>query len=116
MLVDLAGLVKEVKFSSGECVFSKGDYGTSMYFIVTGQLRVHDGDTDLAVLGEREIVGELAVLDPMPRSASVTALEDTLLLQLDQEALYELMIDRVDVARGIIRVLCAKLRAANLRA
>ena len=110
VLVDVASVLKEVDIKKGETIFEKGDIGTSMYFIVHGKLKVHDGETIVAELGEREIVGELAVLDPQPRSASVTALEDTILLQLDQDALYELMTDRVEVARGIIRVLCHKLR------
>lgn len=113
VLVDVASVLREVDYRAGETLFDKGDIGTSMYFIVNGRLRVHDGDVTVAELGEREIVGELAVLDPQPRSASVTALEDTILLQLDQDALYELMTDRVEVARGIIRVLCHKLRMAN---
>jgi len=114
VLVDVASVLREVDVARGETIFDKGDIGTSMYFIVNGRLRVHDGDVTVAELGEREIVGELAVLDPQPRNASVTALEDTILLQLDQEALYELMTDRVEVARGIIRVLCHKLRMASL--
>lgn len=116
VLVDVASVLKEVDVKKGETIFEKGDIGTSMYFIVAGRLRVHDGEVTVAELGEREIVGELAVLDPQPRNASVTALEDTVLLQLDQEALYELMTDRVEVARGIIRVLCHKLRMASLAA
>ncbi len=116
VLVEVASVLKEVDVKKGETIFDKGDIGTSMYFIVGGLLRVHDGDITVAELGEREIVGELAVLDPQPRNASVTALEDAILLQLDQEALYELMTDRVEVARGIIRVLCHKLRMASLAA
>ncbi len=116
VLVEVASVLREVDVKRGETIFEKGDIGTSMYFIVGGRLRIHDGDVTVAELGEREIVGELAVLDPQPRNASVTALEDTILLQLDQEALYELMTDRVEVARGIIRVLCHKLRMASIAA
>ena len=113
VLVDVASVLKEVNVRAGDTIFERGDIGTSMYFIVSGLLRIHDGDVTVAELGEREIVGELAVLDPQPRSASVTARRDTLLLQLDRDALYELMTDRVEVARGIIQVLCHKLRVAS---
>ena len=53
----------------------------------------------------------MAVLDPEPRLASVTAVEDTRLFRLDQGAFYELMDDRIEVARGIIHVLSQHLRA-----
>ena len=57
-----------------------------------------------------DVFGEMAVLDPEPRVASVTAVEDTQLLRLDQEPFYELMEDQIAVAQGIIRVLSAHLR------
>jgi CRP-like cAMP-binding protein len=52
----------------------------------------------------------MAVLESAPRMASVTATEPTRLLRLEQDALYELMADRIEVARGIIRVLSGRLR------
>lgn len=113
ILVDVAHVLKEVQVSAGETIFHQGDIGSSMYFIVSGRMKVHEGDNVVAELGDREIVGELAVLDPQPRSHSVTAATDAVLLQLDQDALYELMTDRVEVARGIIKVLCGKLRAVS---
>ena len=52
----------------------------------------------------------MAVLDPAPRMASITALVEAKLLRLDRETLYELMDERVEVAQGIIRVLSHHLR------
>ena len=62
-------------------------------------------------LGERDVFGEMAVLDAAPRVASVTAIEETRLFRLEQEPLYDLMAERVEVARGIIAVLLGHLRA-----
>ena len=50
------------------------------------------------------------MLDREPRSASVTAVEDSLLLRLDQEPFYELMEEHGDFSRGVIRALIDKLR------
>ena len=61
-------------------------------------------------LSERDVFGEMALLDPEPRSASVTALEDSQLFRLDQIPFYDLMADRAEVARGIIHVLTQRLR------
>ena len=110
-LADVAALLEEQVLSAGEKLFEKGDPGRCMYVIVSGRVRVHDGDQTLNELGERDIVGEMAVLESARRSASVTAVEETRLLRLDQEPLYELMADHVEVARGIIQVLSSRLRA-----
>ena len=64
-------------------------------------------------LGERYVVGEMAALDPEPRSASVSALDDSLLLKLTSEDLDLLMSEDVEVARGIIQTLCRRLRSVR---
>ena len=82
-----------------------------MYVIVSGKVRVHDGPRTIAELGERQVFGEMALLDREPRSASVTALEDTQLFRIEAEPFFELIDDRPEVARGIIRVLTGYVRA-----
>jgi len=110
-LSKLAAIVDEVKIGAGEAVFEKGEMGSSIYVIVDGDVRVHDGQRTLNHLGEGDVFGEMALLDPAPRVASVTASTDTCLFRLDQEPFYELMDDRIEVARGVIRVLIRHLRA-----
>ena len=112
-LVEVATAVEEVNVKKGETIFKLGDYGTSMYIIVEGKVRVHEPEQELGVLGETEVFGELAALDPVPRSASVTALEDCYLFRMDQSVLYDLITQHVDVARGIIRVLCKRIRGCD---
>jgi AAA family ATP:ADP antiporter len=109
-LVDVAGVLTEVRLGAGETIFEKGDQGDSMYVVVDGRVRVHDGDRTLNILTEGEVFGEMALLDPEPRVAAVTAVEDTRLLRLEQEPFYELVEERMEVARGIIQVLSRRLR------
>jgi sigma-B regulation protein RsbU (phosphoserine phosphatase) len=111
IVAEVAELLEEVDFKAGETVFEKGAMGTSMYIIVAGRVRVHDGVRTLNRLGERDVFGEQALVDSQPRLASVTALKDTRLLRLDQEPFYKLMDERSEVARGIIHVLSRHLRA-----
>ena len=111
VLAEVATLLEEVDFSAGEVIFEKGEIGSCMYVIVEGQVRVHDGDRTLTHLDGRQMFGELAVLDSEPRSATVTAVEPTRLFCLNQEAFYDLMTDRIEIARGIIRALCQDLRS-----
>jgi CRP-like cAMP-binding protein len=84
-----------------------------MFIIINGRIRVHDGENTLVLLGERDFFGEMSVLDPEPRSASITAVEDSCLFRLKREALYELMLGYPEIAQGIIQVLCSRLRETN---
>jgi len=73
-------------------------------------VRVFEGSRTLNYLEEGEVFGEMAVLDPAPRSASVEAVEDTSLLEMDRPQLFELVESRLEVASGIIQVLSRHLR------
>lgn len=115
VLAQLALDIVEVELAAGETLFSQGDLGTSMFVVVDGRVRVHlEGET-LAELGEGEIVGELAALDPEPRSASVTALVPSRLFRIDQELLLELMADQPEIVRGVIHELAQRIRRSSVR-
>ncbi len=110
VLAQVVPILEEQEFEAGQRIFEKGDLGTSMYVIVSGKLRVHIDDRELTVLGERQVFGELALLDPEPRSASITAIESTLVFKISQAEIYELMADHIEITRGIMRVLCRRIR------
>lgn len=109
-LTRLAAIGKEVEVGAGEQIITKGDTGSDLYVVASGQVRVHDGARTIATLDEGAVFGELAVLDPEPRSASVTATDESLLFRIGQAPLYELMSDRPGVAHNIIRFLCRRFR------
>lgn len=110
MLADVAAILEEVEVEAGEVIFEKGDAGDSMYVVVEGRVKVYDGERTIVTLGEREIFGELALLDPEPRFASIAALVDTRLFRLDREAFSELMAGNIEMVRGVLHVLCERLR------
>ena len=110
ILADVAVILEEVELTAGERVFHKGEQGNSMYIIIHGRVRIFDREKTINFLGEREIFGELALLDPEPRSASVEAVEETRLFRLERGTLFELMEDNVSVVSGIMHVLCSRLR------
>ena len=87
VLAALSAEMEEVEVDAGKTVYEKGGSGRTMYIIVSGQVKVHEGDRTFVTLGERDFFGELTTLDPAPHSASVTAVEQTILLGLDREAL-----------------------------
>jgi len=111
ILTDVAAVTNVVDHPAGKTVFEKDSLGQSMFVIASGQVGVYDGETLLSTLGAGDVFGEMALLDPEPRSATVRALDDVQLLQLDQNALFELIEIRPEVARGLLRVLTQRLRA-----
>jgi CRP-like cAMP-binding protein len=109
----LVDLLYEVECKAGDTVVTEGEWGTTMYIVVEGQMYVHSGGRTLARLEAGAVFGEMAALHPEPRNASVTAMSDARLLGLDQEALLALINERPLVAHGIVRKLCRDLRASN---
>ncbi|MGM0576538.1 MAG: cyclic nucleotide-binding domain-containing protein [Myxococcota bacterium] len=109
-LADVAILAREESTQPGEPVLEQGETCSTMYVVVSGEVRVHAGGRNITTLGPRAVFGELSVLAPAPRAASVTATEETLLLALDHESLYEVMSDHVSVARGIIEAMAERIR------
>ena len=114
-LAELASVLDEMELEAGAVLFEKDEIGDSMYIIVSGRIRVHDGDTTIAELGEGDILGEMSVLDLSPRSATATAEEDSFLLRLERDTFFEVMADHREVAHGIIHVLCERIRERNAR-
>jgi hypothetical protein len=109
-LAEAAASAQEVELATGATLFEQGEVGSSLYVIASGRLRAEVDGRAVAEMGEREVVGEMAVLDAEPRSASVVALQDCLLLRLTSDNLDQLMSEDVAVARGIIEMLCRRLR------
>lgn len=110
-LAEIAMVLQEMEVEPDTTFIHKGEPGNCLYIIASGRVRVHDAEREFTTLGEREVVGELALLDSEPRNADVTAMEKTMLLKLDQEAFYELITSNPEVVRGVLRVLTRRLRA-----
>ena len=114
-LARVALIAAEVEFDPGDVLMTEGEMGDSMYLLLSGQVRVTRGKVPITDLGPKECVGELAILDSEPRSATVQAMTPTQALKLEREDFYELLYERMDIGRGIIKVLCRRLRETTAR-
>lgn len=94
----------------GTAIVREGEPGDGLYVVLEGRVRVHDGGRELAVLGGDAVFGEFTVLQRSPRTATVTAIEESGLLKLTQDDLLELMREHASVARTLIRVILRRLR------
>ena len=81
-----------------------------MYFIISGKVRVHDGEVIMAYLGEGEIFGEMAVLDQDVRSASVTTESDVILLSLERNVLFDAISTNPESFQSILRAVLQRER------
>ena len=110
--------VKEQRVNANELIVQKNEVGTHMYVIVSGQVKIHDGDKLITTLSDREIFGELSALSLEPRVSSASAMTECLLLKINGGALYEIMNFDIGLAKGIIHALCdrARLMSTQLQA
>ena len=113
ILAELAPLMQEEEVEQGTVIFEEDEPGDCMYIILSGEIQIHKGKATLAVLHEKEVFGELSLLDAETRSATATAKTDCILFKIDQEPFYELIDTRPEVARGFIKILCNRLRRLN---
>ena len=113
VLADLAPLLQDMELEKGMEIFKEGDAGDSMYIIYQGEIRISKGNTTLAILKEKEVFGELSLLDAETRSASAAAHTDCYLFKIDQEPFFELIDSRPEIVLGFIKMLCKRLRILN---
>jgi hypothetical protein len=110
VLSELSGRLRPYAVSAGVRVVTEGEPGDELYIVRAGEAAVQHGDRVVVRLGPGSMFGELAVLDPAPRSADVVATVDTDLLILDRTTLLDLMARRPEVAADIITMLVRRLR------
>lgn len=111
VLLDIAYALKEEFVPAGELILKEGELGDTMFIIAYGRVKVHDKEKTLAEFGVRQVFGELAALSPEVRIASVTSLENTLLFKIHHDTLYEMMNRHIGLVKGIIEVLCQRMRS-----
>ncbi|MBD1905725.1 Crp/Fnr family transcriptional regulator [Funiculus sociatus GB2-A5] len=112
-LVRLASVMDELSFPAQHTIFTEGQEGRSLYIVVSGRVRVHLGDRDLAQLDQGTCFGEMSLFDAEPRSASVTTLESCDCLVLTQLQLYDAIDETPGIAVNIIRLLSRRIRELN---
>lgn len=106
----LAAVIGEQEFPAGGFIVLQGQVGTGLYVILDGRAKVVRGSQELAEFGPGDFFGELAVIDQMPRSASVQAVTPTRVLALASWDLLDLLESDPKLALNMIRGLVARVR------
>jgi CRP-like cAMP-binding protein len=111
----LAKQAETVGVGIGTELVREGDPGTEFFVVVSGEVSVTSGGTEVAVLKEGDFFGELALLDPAPRDATVTALSPVEVLVIDARRFRPLLEDVPQLAQQIMVGLARRLREADAR-
>ena len=103
---------------AGELLFAAGDAGNGCYRLEEGLLKVEVASPRgeariIALLGPAALVGELSLIDGLPRSASVVALRDSVLRFVSREAFAQYTRAHPDTYRTLVTVLSRRLRDAD---
>jgi CRP-like cAMP-binding protein len=106
-------------FLAGAELMRQGDVSDAMYVILVGRVRVERVIAQLseplllAELGPGQVVGEMGLLDHEPRSATVTAIEHTEAVELDDLALAQTVLRYPEVGTALLRLLSERLRSTD---
>ena len=121
-LSEIADAAEETAFRATDIVVREGEAGNRMFIVYSGRLEVvkhlaREHETLLAVLGPRDFLGEMSIIECVARSASVRAVEETFLFSLKGTDLYRLFQRHPDqyaiVILNIARDLSRRLRAID---
>lgn len=99
-----------VSLKAGELLFKKGEPAKSMYIVLSGELRIGDGNKIFEQLAPGGLVGEMALIDHAPRAATVTAVTDCTLAAIDEKRFVFLTQQTPSFALNVMRVLSQRLR------
>jgi CRP-like cAMP-binding protein len=112
-LAQIASLAAEVELERGAVLCAQGGVGREAFIILEGAADVHVGDRVVASVGPGDVVGEMAVLDRGPRSATVTATTPLSALVFTAGELSNLIEDVPPAARHLLVSVSRRLRTAD---
>lgn len=117
-LLELSRSVVRRRYSAGQVVFHLGDPGGLLYVVESGKIKIYLPNSEgqemtLAILGEADFFGELALFDDSPRSATAEAIEQTWVYTLHREEFIRYIHSNPDFTIRILSTLAKRLRGMN---
>ncbi len=115
-LAALAAISREVSYLAGDLVYQEHDSPDGLYLVLSGAVRLSQGERTVSVAGPRESFGTWALFDDEAKVLGAETIEDSRLLRIDRNEFNDLLSDDVRIAQGIIRTVARKLRELAERA
>lgn len=114
---DFVKYVEECRFRAGDVIFREGDHGDAMYLLWSGKLAVVKGSlhdpVEILLRGPGDSIGEMAIFNRKPRSASLVALEDSRLLKVLHSNIQALIMQQPIIGINMLSQLSERLRQAR---
>lgn len=107
---NLAEDLPEVRLQAGDILFQEGDQGDEMFVLLNGALKIHKNIKIITVLEAVDYIGEMALIDDKPRSATVVAITSCELLKIDREVFKQQIADQPGCLASIMKSLTRKIR------
>jgi NTE family protein len=119
-LASLRSELQWVELDAGETLMSQGEPGDSMYLSISGRLRAYVRDDEgqermVREMARGQIIGEMALYTDEPRSATVVAIRDSVLVRLDKAAFTRLLSSSAQVSVALTRQMIKRLQTVQLR-
>jgi CRP/FNR family transcriptional regulator, cyclic AMP receptor protein len=102
------------EYKAGDVIFRQGDPAEELFIVKSGTVEIRLGNRLLDTLTERSIFGEMALIDRGPRSATVVAATDAVVVPVGEKQFLFLVSRTPHFALNVMRVLVRRLRTSNL--
>jgi len=113
----LAFASQRLTYKPGQALFRQGDAGDAAYILIDGaaEVVIEQGGDDIVVaqLDRNQIVGEIAILCDVPRTATIRAKDQLTTLKITKEVFLRLMRDFPDIGMEVMRTLAHRLEATT---
>lgn len=118
-LLDLSAITIEQTIPPKNMVFKEGDKGDALYIVKNGKVNIlkrnsSGADSVLVSLGKGAVIGDMAIIDEQPRSASVATVQETTFLILTKDDFRNLLADVPEISFQILKLTTERLRATNI--
>jgi CRP/FNR family transcriptional regulator, cyclic AMP receptor protein len=104
-LIQLARLTDDAEVPDGKVLCKEGDLGREFFVLVEGSVEVATKGRRVATLGAGDFVGEISLLEPMPRTATVTAKTPLRFFVLTPKDFRQMLDENPSVERKVLRAL-----------
>jgi CRP-like cAMP-binding protein len=102
-----------LQLSPGDSLFREGEKGEKMYVLLEGEMEILLGDFVLETVGKGALIGEMALIDDNPRTASVVAKTPCRLAEIDRRRFHFLVQQTPHFATHVMKTLADRLRHMN---
>jgi CRP-like cAMP-binding protein len=114
----LAGIARETVLAPDTVLFEQGEESDGLYIVLNGIVRIYltadDGrEATISLLEDGEMIGEISLLDGLPRSAGAAALTETRVVFIPHRSFCDVLDASPKITRQVLLMLCERLRAAN---